>query len=398
MAKFNTLQFCEALNVAVSVTERRNTIPILSAVLVRFTEKDAATVCATDLDIYLSVSLPGTGAAGEVFILDDARGVARALLAAGGETVEIAHDEKGAKVRSGSLAMDLLPCGNPDDMPTLALSDTPDFTATLGAVDMEAIARCAPAISKEQTRYYLNGVFIEKASPQNGDDWAFNAVATDGHRLHMSALSWPDAAGEFSNVIIPRKVVELLLRLPDRKHPIALRQARRLYPNSEGPTLAPAPGQVLHLGATFASKYGLTVDMVAKFIDGTFPDYRRVVPLADENTRRVTLSTAPFMKAINAISAPRGAERTVAMRMALGRGKGSVGRRWDGGNGSTVALEFEGDGRDLEVGFNAFYMRALLGSIGSETVNFALNDAVGPALITTDQREGFRAILMPMRV
>ncbi|MFN3473543.1 MAG: DNA polymerase III subunit beta [Blastomonas sp.] len=247
-----------ALKSVITAVEARNTIPILSNVLITVTPQHL-TVCGTDLDVEITRQVPVTSASGSWGITVRAHVLDKAVdkLAPGkaGADAEVT-----ISVADGRLKM---ACGRARfDFPTLPVADFPhiacgDWDAQWempGSTLAEMLAHCRPAASTEETRYYLNGVFFERNAAE------LIAVATDGHRLHTVCLPAPDGSEPLKHSIVPRKAAAAMAAL--------CAEARV--------ELAFSPGKV-------RMDSGETV-MTAKLIDGTFPDWRRVVPSAADKS------------------------------------------------------------------------------------------------------------------
>ena len=369
-----------ALALAVRVVERRNTIPILSNVLIRANDGRLA-ITGTDLDAEIVVSRKCAieGGAAEVTLpANNLHDIVRKLPE--GCEVRIAgsadaKDDGGMWTISAGRSRFRLPSLPASDFHELSAGE---FTCSF---DMESATLKAMletvrfAISSEETRYYLNGIHWHEDEVDGAA--VLIAVATDGHRLAKSTLPLPDGAAGLPAIIIPRKTVELVLKMLPDKGPVRLDVSDVKFRISMG-----------------GDETGVT--LVSKLIDGTFPDYKRVVPAGNPN--RYTLARAPLADAIDRV-------------LTVSTGKGNAVKYAFAGDGLTVTahspdagsaedqIEIAGtDGDPVEIGFNGKYCLDLLSAAGGDEVIFELGDAGAPALVRPAQGGETLFVLMPMRI
>jgi hypothetical protein len=229
----------------------------------------------------------------------------------------------------------------------------------------------ALAISTEETRYYLNGVFF------HAPDGHLCAVSTDGHRLSRMTVPLPDGAAEMPDIIVARKSV---------------RELRRLLA-----TIDPTAAVPLEIGTGKMNVQIGGTRLVAKLIDGTFPDYTRVIPT--ENGKLLTVHSTEWVRCIRAASAVC-TERTRAIRLDLSSdGCQAVGQSTEGGNAlEPIDADFS-DKTMLQIGVNSRYAADVGAMFGeAATLKFAFADMAAPILITSDDKPALTAVLMPMRV
>src|SRR6186713_1777864 len=258
------------------VVERRNTIPILANVLLR-AEKGKLGLRATDLDLEVIETIPAEVSPGGAttvpahMIYD----IVRKLPEGSQIVLDSSGDRASLTIRAGRSRFSLQ---------TLPESDFPDLAAgemthkfSMPAKDLKRlIDKTQFAISTEETRYYLNGIYLHVAA--SGKTNKLRAVATDGHRLAQVELPLPDGAAGMPGVIVPRKTVA---------------EVQRLLENGDAEV-----GIELSQG-----KIRLTVGNVvltSKLIDGTFPDYGRVIPANNDKTLEVDKSE--FEQAVDRVS------------------------------------------------------------------------------------------------
>lgn len=337
-------QLAHALATVTRAIESRNSIPILANVLLAV-EDGQLRLTGTDLDVEITTSLP---------VLDCQPGsvtVPGKMLAdiakrATGD-VTLALDDGRLTVASGRsrYKLDVLPA---EDFPSFSAGK---FDTTLELDLATLVAPCVHCISTEETRYYLNGVYLHAV------DGRLVAVATDGHRLMRNV---GPAGGLGYGVILPRKLVSLL-----PKGAVTVELSQNKLRVTSGSTV-----------------------ITSKLIDGTFPDYVRVIPTGNSNV--LTVDRQLLMKAVERVAAVAD-DKSRAVKFAVG----DVLRLMLADKASDeVSIEFEGE--PLEIGFNARYVNDMLGALDETNVRFALGDAGSPAVVKGEGE--WTGVLMPMRV
>ena len=357
-----------------SVVERRNTIPILANVLLEASGDGAIKVTATDLDLQVvesqqavSVESPGAITVSAHLLFD----IARKLPDGSQVSLEAADGRMTVKAGRSRFKLPTLPR---DDFPIIAEGDLPTSFAMPAKTLAELIDRTRFAISTEETRYYLNGIFFHVA---DDDGPVLKAAATDGHRLARFTLPRPDGAEGMTDVIVPRKAIgelrKLLEESLDGDVQIDLSASKvRFSMGGEGGTI-----------------------LTSKLIDGTFPDYSRVIPTGNDKLLKIDPKT--FYAGVDRV-ATIATEKTRAVKMALENDKVtlSVTSPDNGTAAEEVPASYSSEG--LEIGFNANYLKDILGQIDSDNVELHLADPGAPTLIRKDQDSPALYVLMPMRV
>lgn len=352
------------------IVERRNTIPILSNILLA-AKGQSLTLRATDLDIMAQTSLPCEVAETGALTLPahTLADIVRKLPAGAAITLE-GDGDKSTTLRSGRSRFQLQ---------TLPESDFPDIAAgtfghsfTLAATALaEIIASTEFAISTEETRYYLNGVHFHTME----DDGApvLRAVATDGHRLARLQIAAPEGAAGMPAIIVPRKTVGEIARLAkDHKGDVGI-----------------------ELSATKIRLTAGATTLTSKLIDGTFPDYQRILPTG--NDKVATLEAEAFRTAIDRV-ATISSERGRAVKLALSDAGLTLSVNNPDSGGASEDLEPDYDGAPIEIGFNHRYLLDVLGVLGGETVQMKLAEPGAPALFQKHEGDKLLVVLMPMRV
>jgi len=353
-----------------SVVERRNTIPILSNVLIDATGEGAIRLMATDLDLQVdetvpaAVDQPGTTTVSAHTLFDIARKLPE------GSQVELTAAEGRLQIRAGRYNSSL-PTLPRDDFPVIAEGELPTTFELPAETLKQIIDKTRFAISTEETRYYLNGIFLHVA--EDGGAPVLKAAATDGHRLARVTVPRPEGAEAMPDVIVPRKCVGELRKLLDE------------VDGSVGVSLS---------GSKIRFDLGQAI-LTSKLIDGTFPDYSRVIPTA--NDKLLKLDPRSFEEGVDRVSTIA-SEKTRAVKMALDRDKITLSVT-SPENGAAIE-EVPGDYASMpfEIGFNSRYLLDILNQIQGDSVEVHLADAAAPTLIRENDKSPALYVLMPMRV
>jgi len=351
-----------------SVVERRNTIPILSNVLIEAGE-DGLRLMATDLDLQINetveanVTEPGSTTVPAHTFFDIVRKLHE------GSQVELIAAEGRMQVNAGRARFTLSTLPR-DDFPVIAEGELPTRFELPAGTLRQIIDKTRFAISTEETRYYLNGIYLhvsDEAQP------VLKAAATDGHRLARVTVPRPEGAQGMPGVIIPRKCVAELRKLLDE-----------------------VDGTVQVSLSDSKVRFGLgNAVLTSKLIDGTFPDYSRVIPTA--NDKLLKLDPRAFEEGVDRVSTIA-SERTRAVKMALDRDRVtlSVTSPENGTAAEEVPADYGSDG--FEIGFNARYLMDILNQIEGDLVEVHLADAAAPTLLRENDKAPALYVLMPMRV
>lgn len=355
----------KALGHVQTVVEKRGTIPVLSNVKVE-ARADIVSLTATDMDIALvekvtaQVSAAGVTTVPAHTLYDIARKLP--------EGAQIEFTLKGEKmsIKSGQSRFTLA-CLPVEDFPVMAEGELA-HSFTLSAAECRALtAKPAYAMSTEETRYYLNGIYLHVAGE------ALRAVATDGHRLARVEVALPAGLSGMPGVIVPRKTIQ---------------EVTKLLENGDGD---------VHISLSETKirfMYGHAV-LVSKLIDGNFPDYERVIPSA--NTKLLEADRKAFVEAVDRVSVIS-SERTRGIKLALSQGKLmlSASSQEAGTASEELSVTYAAD--EMEIGFNSRYLLEMMERIEGETAQFLLNDAASPVLVRDTADVGSLYVIMPMRV
>jgi DNA polymerase III subunit beta len=364
-------ELLKALGHVHRVVERRNTIPILANVLIRG-ETSKLSLKATDLDLEIVEAIPAeVGPAGSTTVPAHMfYEIVRKLPDGAQVILESSGDRAALAIRAGRSRFTLQ---------TLPESDFPDLAAgemthsfTLGAADLKRlIEKTQFAISTEETRYYLNGIYLHPAS--SGSAQTLRAVATDGHRLAQIELPLPGGATGMPGIIVPRKTVgELQRLLEDNEAEIGIELSTSKIRFKVGAVL-----------------------LTSKLIDGTFPDYARVIPLGNEKELKV--DKAEFGSAVDRVSTVS-SERGRAVKLSLTGGRLVLSVTNPDSGSAIEELEVDYGSDPLDIGFNSRYLLDIAAQIEGEVAILKLADPGSPTLIQDRDADGALYVLMPMRV
>ena len=360
-----------ALNHVQSVVERRNTIPILSNVLLK-ADDGTLTMTATDMDLEINesvaatISKPGATTAPAHTLHD----IVRKLADEGPVEIELNSEGTQMTVQAGRSKFKLS-CLPVADFPALGSTELPG-TFGLPAAELRAlIDRTKFAMSTEETRYYLNGIYLHAAD--NGGVPVLRAVATDGHRLARFEMPLPAGAESMPGVIIPRKAIGELRQLADEA--------------ADTITIQLSENKI-----RFAFDH---IILTSKLIDGTFPDYQRVIPQG--NDKVVEVDPKLFTSAIDRVSTISDG-KSRAVKITLNNKQMVLSASSPEAGSATEELEVSGE-TALEIGFNAKYLLDITSQISQEGgCRLTLADAASPTIIQDNADPSSLYVLMPLRV
>lgn len=364
-------ELLRALGHVTSVVERRTTIPILSNVMLK-ASSGALEFKATDLErevieaVPAEVSQPGAVTVPAHMLHDIVRKLPD------GAEVEIKRDAEKERLSitagQARFSLQTLPA---DDFPDLAAGELGHEFEVASADLKRLIDKTRFAISTEETRYYLNGIYLHMA--QSAGKPMLRAVATDGHRLAQVELPLPVGADGMPGVIVPRKTVHELQRLIEDSAAavkIGVSQSKIRF----------------EIG---------TVTLTSKLIDGTFPDYGRVIPQSNDKSMKVT--NAEFMSAVDRVSTIA-SERGRAVKLSIGKDKLVLSVNNPEGGSAVEEIGVDYASTPLEIGFNARYLLDIASQLEGEEARFLLADAGSPTMVKDASDDSALYVLMPMRV
>ncbi len=337
----------KALTHVQSVVERRNTIPILANVLVR-AANGAVELTATDMDLSVIESVPAsvtqdgaiTVSAHTLF------DIVRKL--EDGAQIEIGggSEEGQLPLRAGRSSLKLATLAS-EEFPVMSDDDLPHAFQLPAAALRKLIDRTRFAISTEETRYYLNGIYLHAAGE--------------------------DGAATMPGIIVPRKTINEL---------------RKLIDEVEG-----------DVGVSLSdTKIRFAIDgivLTSKLIDGTFPDYNRVIP--EGNDKELRVNCKRFERAVDLVSTIS-TEKSRAIKLSLNNNNLVLSATSPDSGSATEELEVDYDDEPLEIGFNSRYLIDITQQIVGDEARFALADSASPTLVRDTADDSALYVLMPMRV
>jgi DNA polymerase-3 subunit beta len=361
-----------ALNHVHSVVERRNTIPILANVLLK-AEKDALSLATTDMDLEIveSVAAKATAPGATTVPAHTLYDIVRKLPE--GSVVEISSGagDTTLQVKAGKSTF-RLGCLSQDDFPKIGASEKFAHSFSVPAADLRMLVdRTRFAISNEETRYYLNGIYLHAG--ENEGVAVLRAVATDGHRLARFEMPLPDGAKDMPGVIIPRKAVNEIRKLIDEA------------------------GDAIEIGLS-DNKLRFSFDHISlttKLIDGTFPDYDRVIP--KNNDKVLEVNPAVFAAAVDRVSTIS-SEKSRAVKLTLGGKTMTLSANSPDSGSASEEIEVRFSANPMEIGFNSAYLMDVAKQIEGDGCRISLSDPASPTIIQDASDTSSLYVLMPMRV
>ncbi len=361
----------KALNHVQSVVEKRNTIPILSNVKIE-AKGDRASFNATDMDLDIAekVAAEARRAGSTTAPAHTLYEIVRKLPE--GSQVELEHGGGDGQLtlRSGrsKFALPALPV---EDFPAMSGGEMP-HSFTLSSDELKTlIDRTRFAISSEETRYYLNGIYLHGA--ESSGVRVLRAVATDGHRLARVEVPLPQGAAGMPGVIVPRKTVNEL---------------RKLLDETEGDVAVALSETKIRFAFGDA-------ELTSKLIDGTFPDYERVIPR--DNDKILEVDRVQFSQAVDRVSAIS-TERSRAIKMSVEKGALTLSASSPEQGSAVEELEATYESTPIEIGFNSRYLLDIMAQIEGDAARFAMADAASPTVVREVADGSALYVLMPMRV
>lgn len=354
-----------------NIVEKRNTVPVLSNVRIE-ASNEGISFKATDMDTEITeivdAKILENGAiTAPAHMLYD---IVRKL--ADGADVELVYpDEKEQLTIASGRSKFSLPTIGVEDFPVISTDTLPaNFVMNRDELK-DVIDRTQFAASTEETRYYLNGLYIHPK--HEGETNVLRIVATDGHRLACVETPLPEGADKIEGVILPRKTVA---------------EIRKLLDDSQAESVQISLSD---------SKVRFVLDditLASKLIDGTYPDYERVIPT--NNNKILEINVKELATAVDRVSVV--AERTRAIKMVANKNHVIITTSSPDLGSALEDVEADYDNESLEIGYNFRYLLDILSEIKGETAKFSFSDGASPSVIHDTSDAGAIYVLMPMRV
>jgi DNA polymerase-3 subunit beta len=354
-----------------SVVEKRNTIPVLSNVLLR-ADKNSLSLSATDMDLEIveklnaKVEKPGATTVPAHTFYDIVRKLPE------GSEVELEFTgADGLSIRCGRSKF-RLGCLPVEDFPQIGGGEALPKKFTLAGAELSnLIDRTKFAISTEETRFYLNGIYFHAAKAEGVP--VLRAVATDGHRLARVEMPLPEGANDMPGVILPRKTVN---------------EVRKLMDETDSPVEISLSDSKIRFALG-------NVILTSKLIDGTFPDYERVIPTG--NDKILEINPKLFANAVDRV-ATISSEKSRAVKLNIDKGSLILSASSNDNGSAREELEVQYTATPIEVGFNARYLMDIAQQIEGDGCRFIMADAAMPAIVQDIADPTAVYVLMPMRV
>ncbi len=355
--------FLRGLQMVHNIVEPRQTLPILANVLLE-AEGEGVRLTATDLEVGARVSVPAR-VAGPGAITLAARKMLEIVKELPSATLSIrVQDNAWVALRCGGVAYKLVGL-TPEDFPAVGSADAAAWISLDGKVLRDMLAQTSFAVSHDESRYALNGILF---SVQGKD---LRLVATDGHRLALASRPLVDGPPPVSG-IVPRKAVQ---------------EIARIVGSGEEVQVAINENQFILRMPNFL--------LMARLIEGTFPNYEQVVPRA--HPTRITTSRAALAGALRRVSV-LSEERTKPVKFSLTPGTLRLSAYHPDFGEAEESLDVEYAGEEIVIGFNSRYVLDALTAQAAEQVVMELKDSLSPGVIKSFEEEGALCVIMPMRI
>ena len=353
------------LGIVAGVVERRQTLPILSNIMLRYNGKEL-TLTGTDLEVEISAQVSGKGGEnGEMTVparkLHD---ICRALPSE--SMIDVSLDKEKALIKSGKSKFRLLTMPA-TEFPTIETAQW-DAKFTLAQNKLRwLLEKTMFCMAQQDVRYYLNGLLFEVSGQQ------LRAVATDGHRLSLAEVELTSSINTEKHVILPRKGVQEMIRfLDDSDAEVQLQIGAN------------------HLRATLKD-----LTFTSKLIDGRFPDYNRVIP--SSQSKRVKVQRTSFRETLNR-AAILSNEKYRGVRFGLGSGLMTITAHNPEQEEAQEEVAIDYNGENMEIGFNVNYISEAVGALDAEEIEFCLNDPNSSCLLRVPSNTKHLYVVMPMRL
>ena len=365
--------FVKSLSFVQNIVENKATIPILSNVLLE-AKQGRLNLSATDMDITIfdKIKINSIEAEGSTSVpAHTLYNVIKELPE--NDPIDLSYDENSKKLHlSSSKSKFVFSCLAKDEFP-ISTSETFKTSFDLKSdILKEIIDKTYFATSNEETRYYLNGLYLHTAELNNKK--FLRAVATDGHRLAQYQINLPPTIKNNFGVIIPKKLVfELSKLIENLKDNIKIELSERKIKFSFKETT-----------------------IISKLIDGKFPDYEKVIPKNTSNA--FSINRKKFLESVNRISTVS-SEKSKAIKLNLNKDKVTISATnlEEGGSG-VEEINIKYSGPTLDIGFNSGYLKEIINQFNLDEITILFSDSTAPTIIKDPSKSESLYVLMPMRV
>ena len=372
--RVNSTELLRALSHIHGIVEVRHTLPILSNIIIT-THDNLLSLSSTNLDIFCSDDLEAeVGQIGATSVSAATFYEIVKRLPSGSEIhASLSEEDSTLTLKCGRSKFNLTTI-SPDDFPKISHDDL-NIQFVLSATELKRmIDKTKFAISNEETRYYLNGVFLHQTQKNSID--ILRAVATDGHRLAQYDIPLPQGAKDMNGIIIPKKMIQELRRVLDD-----------------------ATGDInIQLNENKIKFSFNNMQIISKVIDGTFPDYTKVIP--QSNDKSITTNNEELKKAIDRVSAVAINEETKskAIKLIIESNKISLSVDSSSRGSAIEEIDLDYNNEKVEIGFNSRYLIDICNEIDGDKINLKFLNSTSPAIILDNTDENLFFVLMPMRI
>ncbi len=353
-----------------SIVEKKNAIPVLSNILIE-AKDNILTLSATDMDVSITETVncnvidPGSVTVSAHTLYDIIRKIPE-----GNEIEFISNDGKRFSIRSGNSKFSLA-CLPKEDFPIIEINQLKSELIIEAQVLLRLIDKTKFAISNEETRYFLNGIYFHKKNIENKEFLCL--VATDGHRLAKIEFSDVKDLSNLPGVIIPKKTInELCKLLSDCNTSVKI----NLDPSKI----------IFYIDKTI---------LISKLIDGNFPDYEKVIPKNNNNI--LTINRNMFCEAIDRVSTITD-DRSPSIKFKLLQNLMNMSSIDEKSGSATEDIETKYEGQKIDIGFNSKYILEMINNLDDEDVVLKFSDSNSPVIASESSSPNLIYVLMPMRV
>ena len=366
--------FVKSLSFVQNIVESKSTIPVLANVLLE-AKQGRLNISATDMDITIFDKIKVNNIESEGSTSVPAHTLYNVIKELPDDSpIDLSYEQNNKKLHlMSSKSKFVFSCLSKDEFP---ISSTETFKTSFDLepdILKELIDKTYFASSNEETRYYLNGLFIHRTSINNKN--YLRAVATDGHRLAQYQIKSPDTiAKDNFGVIVPKKLIfELRKLIDDVKENVRIDLSERKIRFSFKETI-----------------------IISKLVDGKFPDYEKVIPKNISNT--FSINRKKFLESINRISTIS-SEKSKAIKLNLNKDKITISANnlEEGGSG-VEEINIKYNGPSLDIGFNSSYLKEIMNQFTLEEITILFSDSTAPTIIKDTSKSESLYVLMPMRV
>ena len=372
--KINSTDLLKALSHIHGIVEVRHTLPILSNIILE-AKDDKLILSSTNLDIYCSDKIKAEVLkSGEVSVSAVTFFEIIKRLPSGSEVLMIMEEgENEIRLTCGRSKFNLSTLKT-DDFPIISDSDlSTNFVLSADEL-IRIIDKTKFAVSNEETRYYLNGIFLHKA--ERNSIQFLRAVATDGHRLAQYDIPLPQGAEDITGIIIPKKTIYELRKVLDDANgdvSVSLNENKIKFSFND-------------------------LKVVSKVIDGTFPDYTRVIP--QKNDKNFKTNNSDLKNAIDRVSAVAANEesKSKAIKFCIENNSLSLSVESQSKGSANEMIDVNYSGDKVDIGFNSKYIIDICNEVDGDEISISLSDSISPAIILDKTDENLFFVLMPMRI